>query len=417
MFKLEFKNSYLVLWILSFSYMIFGNLRLPWLILDIFSLILISKYLLINSKNGRVKISTKSGLFTGAFLVLFLLINILINGIEFISIIKLWDTFKYIPLFIYFNKVFDSKSEKFIQFYKSYYNFLTIVFVINHILIFFQAFTLTEIDFATGTFGGESSHTIGFFWVLLMLMQINQRHDIRFLLTAFSSIILSILVDNNSAIYLILLNFIYLCYLRFKNGEIINVIKIGFVTGLSVLTTFIFLLTFLNKVAFNLGHGSLDTYLNVRTFRAVNIYLGRNSEVEDERLKILKKVFRINETLFFGSGIGKGSEINNIKGSMYRKIDTHLTINEIGLHSYEIGIWGFLLVIITYTLVFSKSVKKANFKSRFILLFWLLILFSIKCDWIYDDRSCLFVFLIFSLGFYVPKVNKIYSKQRQIITY
>ena len=37
-------------------------------------------------------------------------------------------------------------------------------------------------------------------------------------------------------------------------------------------------------------------------------------------------------------------------------------------------------------------------------------------DWIFEDRSCLFVFLIFSLGFFVPKVNKIYSNQRQIIT-
>jgi len=395
--------------------MIFGSLRLPWLILDFFSLYLIGRFLFLMSKNGKLLIYSRMHFFLFLFLTFLLLANIFANGVELITIIKLWDTFKYVPLFIFFTKLFKSNNIVFIKFYGKYYVFLTCVFIINHLFIFFQIFTGVHYDFATGTFGGESSHTIGFFWLLLMLMQIHQKHDIRFLLTAFSSIILSILVDNNSAIYLILLNFIYLCYLRFKNGEILNVIKIGFVTSLSVLTTFIFLLTFLNKVAFNIGIGSLDTYLNVRTLRAVNIYLGRNSEDEDERLKILKKVFRINDTLFFGSGIGKGSEINNIKGSKYQKIDVHLTINEIGLQSYEIGIWGFLLLIISYTIVFSKSVKKTKYKSN-LLVFCLLILFSIKCDWIYDDRSCLLVFLIFSLGFFVPKANNIYYNHSKIIS-
>ena len=42
-------------------------------------------------------------------------------------------------------------------------------------------------------------------------------------------------------------------------------------------------------------------------------------------------MYNIKETYFFGSGIGKGSEIFDIKGSMYRKIDGHLTINEISI--------------------------------------------------------------------------------------
>ena len=225
-------SSYLILWVLSFVYMVLGGLRFPWLILDFFSLFLIVRHLYLISIKGKVVISTIFGFFIGVFLVLILLINILINGLEFISIIKLWDTFKYVPIFSFFSKIFKSNNFRFAKFYNRYYTYLTILFVLNHVLIFFQIYSGVEYDFSTGTFRGESSHTIGFFWVLLMLMQINKKHDFIFLISSISSIVLSILVDNNSAIYMIFILICYLIFQRLKKFDFIRIVKI---TAISIL--------------------------------------------------------------------------------------------------------------------------------------------------------------------------------------
>ena len=398
-FNIRRLDSYLIIWILTIAYAILGSMRLPWLILDFFSLYLIGRYLFLVSKNGKYFIYANAYYFIFSFLALLLLVNIIVNGIELITIVKLWDTLKSVPIFIYFTKLFKSNNFVFIKFYRKYYNFLTLLFIINHIMIFYQIYSEIEYDLATGTFGGESSHTIGFFWILLMLMQIKQKHDIRFLLAAFSSILLSILVDNNSAIYLIGGLIVYLGYIRFKKGEFVRILKLSVVSITTIVITVIFFITFLNKIAFTVGIGSLENYLNIRTMRAINIYIGKNKQVEDERLKILKKVYSINDTMFFGSGIGKGSEINDIKGSMYRKIDPHLMINEIGLLSYEIGFLGFIFLLIMYAYILSNSLGKTNVVIYFIS-FVVLLLFSLKCDWINDDRSCFFVFMIWAVGLY-----------------
>ena len=103
-FNIRRLDSYLIIWILTIAYAILGSMRLPWLILDFFSLYLIGRYLFLVSKNGKYFIYANAYYFIFSFLALLLLVNIIVNGIELITIVKLWDTLKSVPIFIYFTK-------------------------------------------------------------------------------------------------------------------------------------------------------------------------------------------------------------------------------------------------------------------------------------------------------------------------
>lgn len=334
---------FLILFILSY------NFHELWLFYDFFALALLVPFMqdLLYNRPKTILI------FSGAF-IFFTVATFLINGVEFISLLSLWDTMKHIPVMyglLQLGHVMDEQRKS--LFSQRLYNILSLFFLLQILLVSLQSgFILNQsiMDNVAGTFGDGATHSLAYFCILYIGLLIWQKkHAVLVLVVIFISVYLNYLSENVG--FYVLLVFILLVkkpiYLVWT---FVYIILLGWVdVDFGSFTFNIFLPRILSFFG-------LDNNYSISTAVEVVEAVRHQKEVATGRLPLL--IYALELGSWMGQGPGFYSNIYGLDGSGYSGLkNTQLAISECTHLISEYGIIGGIVVIGLYVSVIQNNTK------------------------------------------------------------
>lgn len=384
------KDPFLSVQIIVFIGFIFlGNQRYTWFLYDVLVLLIILDGL---RRKTLFSFLRNRGLFLLLLINIFSLymINIGVNGISAISVLKMYYYLRNAVIILYFVNALRNKKESVSSFFYAILVLTLVQFIVNIPLIY-NEYSLEpwNIDQHNGLFGRGASHPAGFVWLLLLLMQLYTRRSGAFAFFELPIIFyLCVLTGNKFFMFALIVPFLI------KFSQQVRAKRI-FCSTFYVLIGIIILgmvYVFLPEVKY-----FVDKKMS-KTYEVYVLQKGRGGE----RTEKLEYVLKDYDTYYFGKGSGAISEVFGFEGDRRNEI-THLGMHDISAIMYELGLLFYVSLIMLYSLLFdSLFYKKSNFR---VVIIFIATIFMTFYHCIFSDPRMIYTMILF-ISFLALKENQ-----------
>lgn len=320
-------------------------------------------------------------------LLALLMINFVVHGVYFISILSLWDNLKHVFILMFFIKILNQMSGNDRQLLvSSISTFLGTVFFIQFAMVIFQHNAGYQFDDISGTFGYKASHVLGYFCFLYIafLIFIRKRVDLYLSLVLLMSIYMNYLAEN-VGFYVLLIALMFM-----KN------IRVGVYGGVVIV-----LAIFTSDVIYQY----FDTII---LHRIQDFFVFPGIDEFDPSTVVSRStmtVYAFSLGGYFGGGIGAFTDIYNMSGWQFHDLENkQVSISTFTTLLAEYGIFGFLLMMYSYIVILLQSVKENKNKIIILAVFLLSVLYNRS---LMDERviyQLIFVFMFIKLS----EIHKVY---------
>ena len=370
--------------IVSVFFLIVFSFQFHWLWLAYDILAIWSVYFFL--RNTNITILLKISI---AFSIFFLLI--LLSGFHLISFISIWDNGKHLFVFYLLFKLIDRYDlSRNIRFINHLGIVMSIAFVIEVLLVFYQYFADYHMDDTSGTFGYGSSHALGYFCLLYIAYLLYIRKWIFLtIVISFISFILNYMSENMGfyLLFVLIVSFNFLSVRRFKYLFLFGFLLIGFVFVLD----FVLEGDFIDPLIYRFSE--LGTVLD---FDKTKIRASRG----------FLTAYSILLGGVFGVGPGAYSEIYSLSGWLADTLTHHnlqINISTASNLFAEYGVGGFLVWVSIYLSLIKSSFS--SFKYRiFVSGFFILCVFYNRV--LMDERIIFMIIFMFSIFKINEKINE-----------
>jgi len=316
----------------------------------------------------------------------------LASGFHLISFFSIWDNGKHLfVIYLLFKLIDRYELSRNLRFINHLGIAMSVTFMIQFILVFFQYFSGYHWDDTSGTFGYGGSHSLGYFCLLYIayLMYIKKS----LFLTIFISIICFILnyMAENMGFYLLfilVISFNFFSVRRFQYLVLSGFLLIGFV----------FILDFILQ-------GDFIAPLIYRFSE-----LGTLFDFDETKIRGSRGFLTAYSILLggiFGNGPGAYSEIYSLSGWLSNTLNFNKSI-QINISTAtnlfaESGLSGFLVWLFIYLTVIRLFFNSFKYKI-FVSGFFILCVFYNRV--LMDERIIFMIIFMFSIFKIHEKINK-----------
>jgi len=398
------KEPFLFLHIIVFIGFIFlGNQRYTWLLYDILILLILLRE---GIRKELFSFIRYKGLFLLVSMTIFLLyiINIGINGISVISILKIHYYLRNAVIILYFVSALRNKKECVSSFFYAILVLTSVQFIINIPLIYNEYLLRPwDIDQHNGLFGEGAHHFAGFVWLLLLLMLLYTRKGAAFIFLGLPMMFyLSALTSNRFFVFALIIPFLIRFFQQVAGARRILGSIFYVLIGIIMLQ-----ITYVSvpEVKYFVD-GRLST-----TYQRYVLQKGRRA-LRTEKLKYVLKNY---DTYYFGKGSGAISEVFGFEGD--RRSETHnlgrnydpITMHDISTIMYELGLLFYVSLILLYSLLFDSLFHtKSNLRVAIIFIATVFMTFY---HLILSDPRMIYTIILF-VSFFALKKNDNISRTK-----